>query len=412
MISSIRRTIARTRAVCAIALAQLRHTPMQTALTVLAIAIAVLSVTLFAGAGLGVLEFGQAGFERADQDLWMTGGPMALSPEAGIENPIVDGHSLGESVQEHEDVRSAFPLAFYALSVDAPEGETTHVAAIGIPGGHGAPRLEAGSDLSDPTAYYADGSYDGPLTNEILLDSQTAAALDVDVDDTVVVSVGPGGDGEEVTVVGITDEYSTAFGTETAVVPLAELQRLAGTARSDRATLISVILEDDADQAAVQTELEDEYPEYDVRTDSEQLTEMLESQAVLIASAGAIVALGVLVGGALAINVLTLSVLQRLPALRALHALGTPRSLLVAVPVARGGLLVAGGGAIGLALTPVGARMANVLVEASVGVPGLVVVSPRVVATGLLVVIVLGLASAIAVGWVLTVHLGRSDRIE
>lgn len=67
---------------------------------------------------------------------------------------------------------------------------------------------------------------------------------------------------------------------------LAELQTVTGTARTDRATLITVAVRDDTDVVTVEQEVAELYPEYDIRTNREQLQAVLQDKALVIAAGG------------------------------------------------------------------------------------------------------------------------------
>ena len=70
----------RLRASVGLAAAQLRHYRVRTLLAVFAVTLAVLSTTLLASVGVGVLETGQQKLDAAERDLWITAGPAQLGP--------------------------------------------------------------------------------------------------------------------------------------------------------------------------------------------------------------------------------------------------------------------------------------------------------------------------------------------
>jgi len=71
-----------------IALRQLRSDRMRTALAVIGVALAVLSVTLLTGVGAGVIATGEETFEESDRDLWVSGGPIEVAPgSVGVPEP-------------------------------------------------------------------------------------------------------------------------------------------------------------------------------------------------------------------------------------------------------------------------------------------------------------------------------------
>jgi len=370
-------------------------------LSIIGVALAVLAVTLLASTGVGVLETGAEKFDETEVDLWVTGGAVEVTPQGELENPIADAHDVAASIEAREDVEGTAPVAFHAVYVEQDE-ESELVSAVGVPGGHTDLELEAGEPLPYSDPHYADGTYDGPRTNEILVDRSTADTFDLDVGDTIRVASARGSGGQEVTVVGISSTYSQFLGTSTIVMPLSELQQLAGTTGSDRATFITVTAAEDADVATVQSGVQKDYPEYAVQTNREQFEAMLESQVLLMASAATLVALAVLVGGALLLNVLVLSAVQRSTQLVALHRSGISRGTLAGIVICRGvgsGLV---GGLLGLAATPVLATTANEIGRRIVGFPELLRVTTGTVALGAVVAIVLTVVGSVLVGWLVT----------
>jgi|GEM_PF-309999 len=395
---SLGRTLARTRGIIELAAAEIRHAPLQSALSIIAVALAVLAVTLLTATGVGVLDTGQQKFANADRDLWIADDGVELSA-SGVENPIVDSHDVAAKATDHGDVRTAAPLAFHVTYLETASGETKPVTGVGLPNTHGSVNLDQGEGFSRGDIHYANGSYDGPRTDELIIDPSTADALNLSVGETVTVATSRDSEGREMTVVGVSSTYSRFLGSSTAVVPLSELQRLAGTTGSDRATFVAVTVDDDANTGEVQRDLAAEFPEYDVRTNREQLETMLGSRTLLLASALAIVVLAVLIGGAIMLNVLALSVFQRSDDLAALHALGISRSTLIGTIAVRGIILGGTGAVIGLAATPLLGDALNAVAANLLGFSGVVHVTPLVYGLGAAVAIGISLLGSFAVGW-------------
>ena len=159
----VRDGVVRARATAGVAFAQLADHPLRTALVVVGVAVAVLSVTLLAGTGLGVLETGERQFESADRDLWVTAGETRLTPSrgGGFENVLTDSRSRAAEIESHEAVENAIPIAFETVYVETGDGEYETIVATGVPGTGPAVQLTEGRQFSDPGRHYADGSYDG-----------------------------------------------------------------------------------------------------------------------------------------------------------------------------------------------------------------------------------------------------------
>lgn len=393
----------RLRAAFGLTLAQLRYERTRTVLAVLGITVAVLSTTLLAGVGYGVLQTGEEKFAAADRDLWITGGPVRLAPGTvgGFENSILDAHSTARAIRSRQGIRSAVPMSFQTVYVGRTVGGLRTVVGVGVPGtGGDSVRLTSGEGFSRGDVHYGTGAYDGPMTREVIVDPRTAALFDVGVGDTLYVggTIASARD-NEYTVVGVSPTYSKFLGTPSVVVPLSELQELTGTTRTDRATLITVALREDADVDRVERELAAAYPDYDVRTNREQLEAVLADKIVILASGVTLVVLAVVSGLALTVNLLALLVYQQRRELAALSALGVSRGTLVSIVAGQGLVLGALGGAVGLALTPLGVWGLNVVAASVAGFEGLVRTPPIVFAVGGSIAVVMGVVGAAVAGW-------------
>ncbi|MFC6719766.1 ABC transporter permease [Natrialbaceae archaeon GCM10025810] len=237
------------------------------------------------------------------------------------------------------------------------------------------------------------------MSREVIIDECTADAYDLSVNDTIYVGGTTAAAADnEFTVVGISPTFSEFLGAPTITVRLSELQTLTGATGTDPATMITITLEDGAEPVAVQDDLQADYPEYDVRTNREQLEAVVGEQATVLVGAGLLVAVAFLTGTALTVSLLALFVYQSRAKLATLAALGVSRPTVVAFIVAQGVLLGAAGWLLGAALTVPLAQILNTIVAAVVGFDGLVVVAPEAIAASAVLAIGIGtLASAVAV---------------
>ncbi|WP_121820737.1 ABC transporter permease [Halostella salina] len=390
----------RIRAILGVAGSQFRYDPGRTALAVVGIAVAVLATTVLAGVGVGVLATGEAQFDAADRDLWVTGGPVQFQPGTvgGIENTLVDAHTVAAELNERDDVQTAVPMAFQSVYV-SPDGEDfeTYVGA-GAPARGPSVTITEGQEFSSEDVHYANGSYDGPMTHEMVIDRQTANRFNVSVGDTLYA----GGTiatarQHEFRIVGISPTYSRFLGTPTVTMHLSELQEVSGTTAADRATFITVDLQDGANPEAVKAELEAEYPDYEVRTNDEQIRAILGDQAVVIASAVSLLVLSVAGGLALTLNVLLSVIYQQRREFAVLRAIGWSPWTVVGTTTAWASLLGLTGSVLGVAAAiPVTAGL-NHLITAVVGFDGLVRATPEVLAGGFALGVVVSLVGALGI---------------
>ncbi|WP_265107996.1 ABC transporter permease [Halosolutus halophilus] len=401
----------RASAVVGIAVAQLRRAPGRTALTVLAVTLAVLSVTLLAGLGIGVIEKGEDGLDSADRDIWISSEPV--DPAAsGTENPIADSHGVTRAVTARDDIQSATPIAMHVVYVGTEPSDLERRSAVGVHETHDGFDFEEGGgfELDQEDVEAASGpSPDEVPSGEIVIDPRIAESHDVGVGDTIYVGASREGEGaREFTVVGISGHHSQYLGSPAVTVPLVDLQVVTGTAGTDRATFVTADVTEDADRDAVRDDLAEEYPEYDVRTSDEQVEAMIEERPIVLASGFTLVGLAVVGGVVLTANLFVLVTSQQREQLAALRALGLSRWLLAGTIGVQGLVVGLLGGLVGLAATPPIAAALNRLAASVVGFERLLRTSPEVYAAGFLLAVGVGTLVALVTGW----RAGRYSRIE
>jgi len=341
------RRLARLRAVGGLAIVQVRHRPSRTALAVLGIALAVLATTLLASVGFGVLTTGAQKFVASGRDLWVTGGPIHLSPTAagGFQNTILNAHAVAADIQARPAVATATPMAFKTVYVSANGSQFDAIVGVGMPrDGGSSVTITNGTRFRSGDVHYANGTYDGPMTHEVIVDPRTARMYGLSPGDTLYVG-GSIADAKRnrFTVVGVSPTFSRFLGTPTVAVHLSELQEITGTTGTDRATWITIKLRNGANVSAVQQALRRRYPHYTVRTNREQMRSILDRKAVIVAAGATLVVLAVVAGLVLTVNLLALLVYQQQRALAALKAVGLSTRTLVLVVGGQGVIL----GAIG-----------------------------------------------------------------
>ncbi|WP_225335283.1 ABC transporter permease [Halomicrobium urmianum] len=400
--SKPRRVLARSAGAVGVAVRQLAAARGRIVLAVAGVATAVLLITLMAGLGHGMTEAGTEALTYIDQDLWATAGPLQLAPGrvGGIENSLLDAHERSDDIATHPDVQGADALTFQSVYLSPTTTEFDTVVGVGVTGNGSGVGLGEGERFNRSDVHYDSGSYGGPMTHEVVLDRDLAEQLNVSRGDSVYVG-GTLADARanEFTVVGTTGRFSTFLGAPTAVVHLSELQTVTGTAGSDRASMIGIRVERDADHDATAESLSAEHPDLSIRTQRQQFRSVFENQGAVLASAVTLVTLAVVVGTGLVANTLGLVVYQQRRELAALRAIGLRARTLLSLVGLQGLSLALGGVAVGIALTPVAADAINGVVEDLVGFPDLVKLPPDVYAAGVAVGLVIGLLGATVAGY-------------
>ena len=388
-------------ALVGLALVTLHADRLRTILGICGIAIAVLSITLLGGTGLGVIETGSAQIERTGGDLWVTGptAEFTLRGGGGFENTIVDGHTVAAEMREHDGIAAAAPVGFQHVVSGTDDTGFESFVGVGI-SAQGVIDVERGPGFSDRDRHYGGGAYDGPLSHEVILDEQTADVLGVDIGDTVYLG-GWIGIAEEhpYEVVGISSTFADLLGAPTAIVYLSELQTLTGTESRDPAAVIAIELEADADPEAVRDDLSDTYPQLEVRTSDQQLQEMMRMQSVVIAGGVSLALVAFAAGLALAVNLLAMLVYHQRRELTALKAIGVGSRSIIGLVVTQGVTIGVLGGAVGVLATPPLALVLNWVGMAVVGLDGLVQVDPLVLVLGWGVAVGVGLIASAVAAW-------------
>jgi putative ABC transport system permease protein len=371
-------------------------------LAVVGVALAVLAITVLVSTGVGVLETGQERFDTADRDLWVTSGETRLTAAGGggFENTLDDSRTLAAEIESHEGVSDASPLAFDMVYLSSgAESEPQAVLATGVAGDGPAVQVTDGDGLSGDR-HYSNGSYDGEPTRELLIDEETARTHNLSVGDTVTVSGSHTASGNSpFTVVGTASTFEEMSGAPTVTLPLSEFHQLTDTTQTEPATFLTITVADDADVERVQQDLESTYPEYEIRSDQEQLSAILQEQVLHLAAAGALIVLAVGAGVALTVSLLSLVVYQQRDTFAALTAQGISPTLLIYTVIGQGLVIGLLGGAIGVGLTPPAVYALNSLSEALVGFEGLVQTAPWVYGGAVGVAVGIGTCAAVIAGW-------------
>ena len=391
----------RLRAVVGLAAVRVRRDRLRTVLAVCAVALAVLAVTLLGSLGVGVVDTGQQKFESADRDLWVSGGPLRIAPGTvgGFQGGIVDAHAMRRQVSSSPRIDTASPLLFQTIYVGASPESLRTVVGVGTTSSAGF-QVRGGDGFGRDAGFYNDGGYNGTPSRKIVLGEAVRSDLGVDVGETVYVG-GTTTDARQTryTVVGTSPTFSRFLGTDTAAVPLAELQAMTGNAHTDRASMITVDVADDSDVAGVKRELQGDFPEYTVRTNAEQLESIIGNRILIVAAGVVLTVVAVISGVALVVNLLALLVAQEQTAIAAVRAVGLSREVVAGVIAVQGLCYGALGALGGVVLTVPFAALLNRVAASLFGFDTLVQLTPRIFAVGSLTALLAGGVAAVLSGW-------------
>ena len=273
------------------------------------------------------------------------------------------------------------------------------------------PPLYNGSGFTAPgDPLYANGTYSGHPTHEIVLDQALAGVLHVRVGQPVWASPAappsdaalPGwyANATEFTVVGVSGAFWLVPSEELAFLYLSELQQLlgGGTPSTDYATFVLIHLADPSDAPADQARLAVAFPQLSVYTLA-NLLGVIQHVVNVYRTFGALIgAIGLVVATLFATTVLQMSVDDRSRELALLRAIGHPRSDVGLEVVQEGLVLGALGLAIGLPIAYAGAVTLNgFLSRLVIGLPAgfsFVSFQPSVIAVGVAAVFAVALVAS------------------
>ncbi len=405
----------------------IRRRPGRSALTSLGIGLAVGLVVLLLAISAGIQTSATALATSSGVDLIAASANTTIT--TGSVPPIPHAHRLATEIPAADpNVVVASPwlvgeLVFGNASLWAAANAST-VPASWSPTGSGVvgwiPSDNAG--IETPTIYngtgftlpgdphYANGSYDGPFTHEIVLDQGLAGVLGVTVGDLVWVNPAqatgaaalPGwyANATAFRVVGISGPFWLIPSALLAFTYLSELQSVigGGTPSTDYASLLLIHLNDPTTASADQTRIETAFPSLTVITLAEVLGAIQQVVNIYRTFGVLIGVIGIVVAALFATTVLQMSVDDRSRELALLRAVGYTRAGVGGLVVEEGVVLAVLGLAIGLPIAFAGAYELNrFLLNLIGGLPvgfSFVSFNASVLATGVAIVLAIGLLAA------------------
>jgi putative ABC transport system permease protein len=412
------------------ALDALRRRPGRSVMTSLGIGLSVGLVVVLLAISAGIQTSATTLATESGVDLLATS-TNSTSFLSGALPPISDAHALAREIPANDsDVVVASPwllgdLVFGNASLyaranasDVPSSwTTTGAGTVGwLPDdntGIEVPSIYNGTGFTAPgDPHYANGTYDGPSTHQIVLDQGLAEVLGVTIGGHVWASPSappsaaalPGWyrNATAFRVVGISGPFWLVPSALLGFVYLSEMQALIGGANrsTDYASLLLIHLADSSTAAIDQLRIEARFPQLTVLTLSDILGS-IQHVVNLYQTFGTLIGvIGVVVAVLFATTVLQMSVDDRSRELALLRAVGYSRARVGGFVVEESLLLAGIGLAIGLAVSYVGTYLLNLVLLGLV--PGLpasfsfVSFDAAVISAGVALVVVVGLVAAIA----------------
>ncbi len=351
----------------------LRHSRLQSILAVAAIAAAVALPVVLVGVGGGV--------SAHELDQIQTAGYQIVVSASGTHG-ISNAHSVARAIEGVGQVTAASPILSVAIDAFVGSGGAQPVLAEGVIPDEFSPTLgptESGLfpdplPLGDPTdsVHYANGSYSGPASLDVLVSTPYVAEFGVTVGDHLL--LGPDANRSQAVSYNVTGTFGVPLnllgptGAFAILLPLSDLQVLSGYATGPNASVpdaadtveVAVASSIAANPGAidrVESQVQALYPYYGVSALSQEAQQLEAASSVLTGFYLALSSVGITVG----LLFLALVLLRRVEADRRSigirRALGLPGSS-IAGGILRDGFLLAGAGAL------VGVAAGIVLVDA------------------------------------------------
>ena len=216
---------------------------------------------------------------------------------------------------------------------------------------------DTGDFFDDP--HYANGTYSGPVTGEIILGDTMMDSLNLSIGDTIKIA---GAIGEPETEFRIVGRYETGFTgggmigdmkIYMGIMRLSELQSLVAyrdIEMSDRSDGISISLDPMTDTDAFVDELKASYPEYEggIKTKQDLIVDAEEYSAVSSAFYQAIGSVALIISLLFVASVMIMSVYERTNEIGMMRAIGISRRTIFWGTFTEGLILVVIGAVLGL----------------------------------------------------------------
>jgi putative ABC transport system permease protein len=238
---------------------RLRVAPQRVILTVLGVAIAIGLMVSVTGVAAGLAS--QAVIESEDVDYWMVPEGTSASSVSVSAGGVKLGnvHSTAQSLNNDDRIEYATPVLLTLLPFEDPStGEQTYVLTVGL-----IPDTATANDvyglspasLTPHDPYYADGTYIGTWTGELVVNDAASSLLNASSGSQVTSSRAPN---REFTITNVSASQAPSLGGNIpiALMHLSELQSISGSRSGDQANQILI-----STNNRIRDDLEAQYPD-------------------------------------------------------------------------------------------------------------------------------------------------------
>ena len=363
-------------------------------LTVSGVALAVMLMTTVTGVALGLVS--QSAVQSDDVDYWIVpqGSTVSSIVAPMGETRLGNAHRTASQLNNDERISHVTPVLLQVIPLTNPESGTQEfVLLVGVVRpSHATPTI-AGlptDPLSPGDPFYANGTYNGPKTGELVLSSAAAQLLESSAGDTIYVR---GRTVEsEFTVTNVSaGDLSTGIGeAPVGLVHLSELQSLTGATQGDAADQILV----STNSPNVKADLENIYPQTAVVTRTGIGSQEPTLSSLPLAMGVAAFAISLVVGVLFVATMMGLEITgdrRNLAVLEAIGYSGASRALLVVSETVSLAFL---GGICGVVLGVGGIELTNILADRYLGIGSIAIFTPALIGYGVGVAVLIGLLAS------------------
>lgn len=362
-------------------------------LSLTGVAIAIMLMIVVSGVALGLAS--QSAVQSEDVDYWVVpeGGSLDTIAVSTAGPQLGATHDLTDRLRRDERVRYATPVLMQVVPVESPSGDDPeYILFVGVIVPEDVQPTIAGlstASLQPGDPYYANGTYNGTWTGEVVVNDATAELLHASNGSGITPTGGSPGSFRVESV--SSGELQTGIGAApVALVHLSELQAITGAADGDAADQLLVSTND----PGVRGDLSGLYPNTVVVTRTGIAAQQVSLSSLPFAMGVAALVVAVLVGLLFTATMMGLEVTNDRTALATFTALGYSERSLTVLVVAETVSLAALGGLLGVGLGAVGIVVTNEIVAATLGVPALAVLRPELLGYGFAVALAIGILAA------------------
>lgn len=381
-----------------VVLRNIAHNKFRSVISIAGVFIAVISVILLGSIGNGLLVTGEKTLKASTMQMWLTGKTVDLQSQYLGENEgkITESHTLSKDLGMNKNIEWASPVLTEIIYAFKEGDEPKAIFGLGLEG-TGGPMVSVlkGNGLTLDT-HINNGLYNGPWKKEVMIDSRAAKILELDVGDTI--NIGKTlteAQDQKFSIIGISNSLSSFSSGPMIIFYLSELQDITGNSYFDSVNLVMIRVKDESKVEQITAEIGKKYPEYIVSTNRNLIKKIAKQNSTVLASAFSIVALAVVMGMLLVINILLLSLNERKHEIGILKVLGFSRWSIYKIAGLEVFIICLTGGILAVYLSIPISGILNDIVYKMVGFNGLVIIDSSFLYFGMGIAIIMGLITSI-----------------